>query len=231
MSEHVKVGGNKVRTALVTGASRGIGLAIKQYFMDQGLQVIAPTRSEMDLCSTTSIDGYLSRLAVPVDILVNNAGINPLGTIVEMTDEDIENTIQVNLRAPMRLIQHLAPSMVERNFGRIVNLSSIWSAVSKVGRINYAVSKAGINALTRTAALELATHNVLMNAVAPGYVNTELTRMNNSPEKIQLICQNIPIGRLAEPKEIAEVIGFLCSEKNTYIVGQTIFVDGGYTCL
>lgn len=222
---------NNRRTALVTGSSRGIGQEIKQYFIKQGIFVLSPTRQEMDLCSNKSIDCYINSLEQNIDILVNNAGINPLGGVKEIKDDDIENTIQVNMYAPLRLIRGLAPKMAARGFGRIVNISSIWSNVSKPGRISYAMSKSGVNALTRTIAIELAKDNVLINAVAPGFVNTELTRINNSVETIHTIEQNLPIGRLAEPEEIAELVGFLCSPRNTYIVGQTIFIDGGYTCL
>ena len=138
--------------------------------------------------------------------------------------------LQVNLVAPLRLIRGLAPGMVARGYGRIVNLSSIWGQVSRPRRVTYALTKSGLNGLTRTLAVELAAHNVLVNAVAPGYVNTELTRQNNSPQEIDAICQTIPARRLAEPAEIAEVVAFLCSEKNSYITGQTIVVDGGFTC-
>ena len=116
-------------------------------------------------------------------------------------------------------------------YGRIVNISSIWSGVTKPGRSIYASSKAAINAFTRTAAVEYAAHNVLVNAVAPGYVNTELTQVNNTPEQIEAIKSNLPTKRLAEPVEIAELVFFLSSEKNTFITGQTIFADGGYSIL
>ncbi len=218
------------RVALVTGAARGIGAAIAERLQREGLAVLTPPRAELDLLSNAALDAYLAGLTTPVDILVNNAGINRLGAGVEVTDQDLQATLQVNVVAPLRLIRGLAPGMVARAYGRIVNISSIWSQVSKPRRVTYALSKAGLNGLTRTLAVELAAHNVLVNAVAPGYVNTALTRQNNSPQELEAIRLSIPARRLAEPAEIAEVVAFLCSEKNSYITGQTIVVDGGYTC-
>jgi 3-oxoacyl-[acyl-carrier protein] reductase len=139
-------------------------------------------------------------------------------------------TLQVNLLAPMQLIKGVANQMMARRFGRIVNISSIWSVVSKKRRLTYSASKAALNGMTRALAIELAPHNILINAVAPGYVNTELTRQNNSEQDINVIKETIPLQRLAEPNEIAETVFFLCSERNTYITGQVITVDGGFTC-
>jgi 3-oxoacyl-[acyl-carrier protein] reductase len=216
--------------ALVTGASRGIGSAIADRLYNDGYKVLKPTRAELDLLSNASIDTYLSNLSEQVDVLVNNAGINLLGSLTEMYDTDLGETLQVNLIAPLRMIRGLAPSMMRLRYGRIVNISSVWSLVSKPRRVSYTLSKTGLNGMTRSLGIELAPYNVLVNAVAPGFVNTELTRKNNSPTEIEALQKMIPVGHLAEPSEVAEVVAFLCSEKNTYIVGQTIFVDGGYTC-
>lgn len=219
------------RVALVTGASRGIGAAIVKRLQELDMMVLKPSRQDLDLLSNESIDNYFAKLSESIDVLVNNAGINLLGRTVELLDNDIENMIQVNLTSPMRLISKIAPLMIKRNYGRIVNISSIWSIVSKPERVVYCSSKAGLNGLTRAVAVELAPYNVLVNSVAPGFVNTELTRQNNCPVEMKKIQQNIPLQRLAEPEEIAEFVGFLCSEKNTYLTGQTIFLDGGFTCM
>lgn len=120
--------------------------------------------------------------------------------------------------------------MQKNRFGRILNISSLWSIVSRVGRTSYAMSKAALNGMTRSLALELAPYNILVNAVAPGYVLTDLTRQNNSAVELDAIRKTIPLQRLAEPQEIANVVAFLCSEQNTYLTGQTIVVDGGFTC-
>ncbi|OIP96507.1 short-chain dehydrogenase [Candidatus Wirthbacteria bacterium CG2_30_54_11] len=220
-----------VRTALITGASRGIGKAIREAFEASGIAVLAPGRTEMDLSDARSIAAYLDSLGSrQIDILINNAGINPLGGISEITDEDIRSTIAVNLEAPLFLMRTLVPRMEKNGWGRVVNISSIWSEVSKPRRIVYSSTKAGLSAATRTIAVEVASHGVLVNAVAPGYTNTELTRQNNPPDVLAAIEQTIPQGRLAEPREIAELVLFLCSDRNSYITGQTIFIDGGFTC-
>ena len=221
----------KKRTALITGASRGIGLAIADLFKQRGYDALTPMRDELNLLSNDSVNNYLSNLKQPVDILVNNAGINPLAGTSDISDIDMEETLQVNLISPIRLIKGLVPSMVNQNYGRIVNISSIWSKISKPERVIYSATKAGLNGATRAMAVELAQYNVLVNAVAPGFVNTELTRKNNTEDEIKTISDTIPARRLAEPSEIAELVEFLCSEKNTYIMGQTIFIDGGFTCI
>jgi NAD(P)-dependent dehydrogenase (short-subunit alcohol dehydrogenase family) len=221
----------KTRRALITGGSRGIGAAIVQKFLQENVDVIAPARTQLDLLSNESIDVFLDSLNCPIDIIVNNAGINVLAAATEISDSDVRDTLQTNLVAPLRLTRKLAPQMIARGFGRVVNISSIFSVVSKRLRASYSASKAGLNALTRTLAVEMAPFNVLVNAVAPGYVDTELTRQNNSEQELQAICSTIPIGRLAKTGEIAEVVFFLCSEKNSYITGQVIVVDGGFTCL
>ncbi|MEI7637252.1 MAG: SDR family oxidoreductase [Syntrophus sp. (in: bacteria)] len=220
----------KKSTALVTGASRGIGAAIVQKMRNEDIYVLTPNRQQLDLSSNESIDAFLSSLDVPVDILINNAGINTIARTIEVTDQNIENTLQLNLVAPLRLIRGIIPQMIQRRFGRIVNVSSIWSVVSKPGRVTYAASKAGLNSLTQTLALELAPYNILVNAVAPGYTNTELTKMNNTVDQIEEIKKLIPLGHLAEPEDIAEVVYFLCSQANRYITGQVVLADGGFSC-
>ncbi len=220
----------KKLNALVTGASRGIGAAIAKKMSAADINVLTPTRQQLDLSSNESIDAFLNGLEVPIDILVNNAGINIIEQVQEVSDRNIENTLQVNLVAPLRLSKGIIPDMVQRGFGRIVNISSQWSVVAKPGRATYSISKNGLNGLTRTLALELAPHNILVNAVAPGYTNTELTKINNTVEQIEDIKKLIPLGRLAEPEEIAEVVYFLCSEANSYITGQVILADGGFSC-
>ena len=219
------------RLALVTGASRGIGKAIADCLEQSGIHVIKPTRSEMDLASNESIDRYIMALPEKVNILVNNAGINHIEYFQSLTNDQLNETIQIDLLAPVRITQLLLPGMKEQNFGRIVNISSIWSLVSKPGRLAYSVSKGGLNNFTRSLAVEVARFNILVNAVAPGFVNTELTKQNNSQADIAEICKSIPAGRLAEPEEIARFVAFLCSDDNTFMTGQCIAVDGGFTCV
>jgi len=218
-------------TALVTGASRGIGAAIAAQLVTDGYEVITPTRSEMDLASFASIEAYVASITKPVDILVNNVGVNYISLLDELKLTYVQDMLQINLLAALRLIQALTSNMRKNHYGRIVNISSVWSIVGRPGRTGYAMSKAALNSMTRTIAVELAGDNVLINAVAPGYVLTDLTRQNNSSTELEQISKLIPAQRLAEPSEIAQLVAFLCSEKNTYLTGQTIVIDGGYTCL
>ncbi len=219
------------KTALVTGAARGIGQAIAQVLEHAGVCVLAPTRAELDLLDNSSIDRFMAGLAGrPVDILVNNAGINILGRIEDMTLETWQAMHGVNLLAPARLIQACMPGMRAARWGRIVNISSILSLVTRERRAAYSTMKAGLNGLTRTAAVELGPDGILVNAVCPGYVETELTRQNNSPADLARIVETIPLRRLATPAEIARCVAFLCSAENTYITGQTIVIDGGFVC-
>ncbi len=221
----------KKRNALITGASRGIGLAIANCLKKQGINILIPDRKELDLLSEDSINGYFSSLKIPIDILVNNAGISIVGSIKDLTEQDINKTMQVNLLAPLRIISKIAPGMISREYGRIINIGSIWSIITKPGRITYTLSKSGLVGLTRSIAVELAAYNILVNCVAPGYINTEMTKANNNKKEIAKIKNSIPMQRLGESYEVAELVSFLCSDKNTYITGQTIAIDGGYLCV
>lgn len=218
---------NKV--VLITGTSRGIGLATAKKFAEGGYTIIAPTRSEMDLTSPESIRAYFDRNNLTVDCIVNNAGINPLSKIEDISDQDLQETLNVNLVAPVLIIRALVSSMKERRYGRIVNVSSIWGVVSKEKRTVYSTAKNGLHGITNTLAVELGAYNILVNTVCPGFTNTELTKKNVPPEEAKNISANIPLGRFAEPDEIASIIYFLGSDHNSYITGQKIIIDGGYT--
>ncbi len=219
------------RTALVTGARRGIGATIAARLAGDGFSVLAPTRQELDLARPDAIDRFIQRRQGDgVDVLVNNAGINVLQPLEQVDDETWAAVMQVNLRAPFRLVQGFADGMKARGWGRIVNMSSVFSLVTKEKRSSYTTVKSALNGFTRTAAVELGRHGILVNAVCPGYVDTDLTRQNNSPSDLERIRATIPLGRLAQPEEIAALVAFLCSEENTYITGQTLVIDGGFVC-
>ena len=218
------------RTALVTGAARGIGAAIADALRAQGVLVLGAGRADLDLSDPASIAAWLGAHGGGVDILVNNAGINVINDVEAITPTDWAEMVQVDLTAPLQLIQGIVPGMKERGWGRIVNISSIFGVVTREKRGAYSAVKAGLNGLTRTAAVECAPFGVLVNSVCPGYVATDLTRQNNSPADIEKIEATIPAGRLAEPVEIARFVAWLCGEGNTYLTGQTILVDGGFTC-
>lgn len=222
---------NKTYRALITGGSRGIGYAITELFKQKNIETITPTRKELDLSSKDSVYNFAKEMDKPVDILINNAGINKLAFFEEITSEDLDETIQVNLVSHILLTKLMIPHMKEQKYGRIVNISSIWSFLSKQQRLMYSTSKAGLNGFTIASAVELAPYNILVNSIAPGFVNTELTQKNNSPEEIEKIKTQIPINRLAEPREIAELVYFLASEKNSFVTGQIICADGGFSCV
>ncbi len=219
------------RTALVTGASRGIGKAIADRLRADGVAVLAPPREELDVASPESIDAFVGRLDAAVDILVNNAGINVPGDLRETTAASLSETLRCNVEGAMLLAQGIVPGMKTRRYGRIVNISSIWSIVCRDRRLAYTASKTALNGLTRALAAELAPSGILVNAVAPGYVDTEMTRRNNTPGEIRDICRRIPLGRLLRPEEIADVVAFLASGRNSCVTGQVVVADGGYTCL
>jgi 3-oxoacyl-[acyl-carrier protein] reductase len=216
------------RIALVTGAARGIGFAIAEALRARGDIVLAPTREELDLSSIESVRLWLERPRPSVDILVNNAGENPIALLTDLTLDSWTRALTVNLTAPMLLLQHLARKMCARRWGRIVNISSCYSLGTRAGRAPYGAAKAGLNSLTRSAALEFASDAVLVNAVCPGFVETDLTRQNNTPEQIKALAAQVPLGRLADPVEIARLVAFLTSNDNTYLTGQTVVIDGGF---
>lgn len=218
----------KVKNVLITGSSRGLGKAILIELKRKGFNCIAPTRDELDINDLNSIKSFFEKTDVPIDILINNAGVNILNDIASIDDNDINAMVNTNLIAPLKLIQHVIQSMIIRKYGKIINISSIWGVRSKEYRTLYSLTKFGINGLTKSLARELGEYNILINSVAPGYVNTEMTNQNVSQHEQEEIKDTIPLKRFAEPEEIAKLIAFLISEDNSYITGQTIIADGGF---
>ena len=219
-----------MKKALVTGASRGIGCEVARILKEQGFEVFAPPHSELDLSDVTSIENYCEKCKnITFDVLVNNAGLNDVHNIDEVTEDELLRMMNVNLIAPIRLIRRVSVNMKKQKYGRIVNLGSIWGLAGKPGRTIYSATKHGIHGVTQTLAVELAPYNILINTVCPGFTLTELTYKNNSPEQIKEISTYIPMGRMAEPVEQAKFICYLVGDDNTYITGQQIAVDGGYT--
>lgn len=216
--------------ALVTGASRGIGAAVAAELRAEGYEVCAPSHSELDLSSLESIEAFCEAHAGETfDVLVNNAGLNDVHPVDEITEEEMLRMMEVNLIAPIRLIRGIVPNMKKQRYGRIVNIGSIWGLAGKPGRTVYAATKHGVHGITQTLAVELAPYNILVNTICPGFTLTELTRKNNTPEQIEEISAFIPMGRMAQPEEQAKAICFLAGKNNTYITGQQLAVDGGYT--
>ncbi len=233
------------KTAIVTGGTRGIGRAMTELFLECGATVIytgvhpAPEQpisgaryEALDLADKKSVERLCSEVlgVLPrLDILVNNAGIQIRSALEDIRDEDWHRLHTVHLTGPMELMRAAAPRMRSGGWGRVVNIASIWGVISKPTRTSYSAAKTGLIGLTRAAALDLAPDGILVNAVAPGLVNTEMTAASLSPEERRAIMLQIPLGRFADPQEIARVVVSLCSPLNTIITGQTIVVDGGFT--
>ena len=239
------------QTVLVSGATRGIGKETAKLFLQQGARVYITGTSETpdpevirelneinpvkylqgDFSSSTGIDTFINNLKqIPrIDVCVNNAGINILDPIESIEDEDYSKLLSVNLHAPLKLSRYLAGVMKEQGYGKIVNVASIWSVITRPQRGAYTISKNAIIGLTKTMGIELAKFGVLVNAISPGFTLTELTKTTNTKEEIEKISNNIPIRRMANPREMGSVILFLCSKENSYMTGQNIVVDGGFT--
>ncbi len=217
-------------TLLITGGHGGIGRAICECFSSCGAEVIAPSSRDMNLLNEAAIDSFLDTMTSQPDMVIHCAGVNELAGIEELAPEVLGKVFRVNLFSFMHILKCTVPYMRTHHYGRIIGISSLYGIVSRERRIPYSSSKHAMNGLIKSLALETAGDNVLVNAVAPGYVMTEMTRKNLSPQEIEDIRQNIPTGRLQEAEEIAELCCFLCSDMNQSITGQVIPVDGGFTC-
>ena len=234
------------KTVLITGGVRGIGMGIAKKFFERDAYVIitGTGRSklsdtftqynevwDLDILSEKSMMEFSSKVANirNLDILINNAGINIIEDIENLKYENWEKVLSVNLTGPMRIIKSALPSMKSCKNAKIINVSSIWGVIGKEKRNSYAASKFGLIGLTKTLALDLAKYNILVNAVAPGFTMTDLTRKSLSKSEMDKLCEEIPIKRFADISEIANLILFLASDLNTYITGQTIVIDGGFT--
>ena len=229
--------------ALVTGANRGIGAAIAEKLSEDGFIVFGTSTNGLgktkgvaewlkaDFTTQGGINNFLLSLEriESFDVLINNAGINIIKSQDEVNAEDYNRIENVNLKAPYLIAKALTIKMAEKGYGRIVNIASIWSVVSKSQRSLYSTMKTGLIGLTRATAAEWATKNVLINSVSPGFVETALTKASLNEEQQINIVEQIPMQRFAKPSEIAEVVTFLCSSKNTYLTGQNIIIDGGFT--
>ena len=199
---------------LITGASRGIGQTIANLFLDKGHAVWIPTREELNLKNRQ------------FDIVINNVGINPLKPIDQITDQEV---MMVNYTSPFEIIQQCLPYMVKQNYGRIINIGSIWIDIAKPKRAAYSASKSALHSLTKSLTSEYAFNNILTNTISPGFIGTALTYQNNTKEELTLLSSQVPVGRLGTPKEIAKLVYFLTLE-NTFISGQNVIIDGGYSC-
>ncbi len=194
-----------------------------------GAKVIAPGRMELDLLEPKSICSYLDQNISP-DIFIHCAGINELAGIGEINREILDSVFQVNYYAPVALLKQFSEQMKRNRWGRIIFISSVYAMVTRERRIAYASSKHALTGLTKTLTLELAAYNILTNAIAPGYIMTDMTKKNLSNEEVQKIEDMMPTRRLQEESDIANLTAFLCSDLNQSMTGQLIAVDGGFTC-
>jgi 3-oxoacyl-[acyl-carrier protein] reductase len=217
------------KKVLLTGGNRGIGKAIAEKLVHTGLyEVITPSREELDLSCIASVQKFCEQ-DFKFDILINNAGVNFIRKIDEITPDEIEKINNINLVAPLLLIQRAVQHMKQQNNGRILNISSIWGVRSKEMRTLYSATKFGIIGQTKALTRELGLNNILINAICPGYVMTDMTDSTVSKEEQEIIKTTIPLQRFAAPSEIAECVEFLISPRNTYLTGQAIVIDGGFT--
>jgi 3-oxoacyl-[acyl-carrier protein] reductase len=232
-------------TVLITGASRGIGLSIAQSFSDEGFYVIGTSRSKFDLetalgtkdCSHIKLDvtdrdtikevyEQLKNENNLPGTLINNAGITKDQLFLRMKDEDWDDVINTNLSSVFNITKAFIKPMLKEKEGRIINISSVAGLMGNPGQVNYSASKAAIGGFTKSLAKELASRNITVNSIAPGFISSDMTDALNDDQKAEILKQ-IPVQKFGDPKNIADLAIFLASEKARYITGQTISVDGG----
>ena len=242
----------KNKVAIVTGASRGIGRSVAQEISKSGAHVVCVSRSEDDLlkiskklndegfssssfvCDVSNsndfkklIDDTVSKFN-QVDILVNNAGITKDNLIMRMSESDWNTVIDVNLKGVFNGIKAVSRQMMKQKYGRIINISSIVGLIGNPGQANYAASKAGVIGLGKAVSKELASRNITVNTIAPGYIETDMVEDIQEKVKDDLFKQ-IPLGRIGKPSDIATAVLYLASDEAGYITGQTLTIDGGMT--
>ena len=241
-------------TALVTGGSRGIGRAVAQTLAAAGYQIFLtyvskPDEAEqtarailaaggrarafrLDVGDSESVAAFFRdevRERVELAVLVNNAGITKDGLMLRMKDEDFDRVLGINLRGAFLCLREAAKIMSKQRYGRIINISSVVGQMGNAGQVNYSAAKAGLIGMTKSAAKELASRSITVNAVAPGFIETDMTAAL-SDEARDAYAKAIPLGRLGSAQDVADAVAFLASDKAAYITGQVLAVNGGLYC-
>ncbi|EOU2038735.1 3-oxoacyl-[acyl-carrier-protein] reductase [Clostridium perfringens] len=241
----------KDKVAIVTGGTRGIGRAIALKLADNGANIVINYRNsdkeaeelkaileekgvkvltvKCDISNFEDSKNLMDKCKEvfgKIDILVNNAGITKDTLIMRMKEEDFDNVIDVNLKGTFNCAKHASAIMLKQRFGKIINMTSVVGIVGNAGQVNYAASKAGVIGLTKSLAKELGSRGITVNAVAPGFINTDMTASLSEKVKEEA-SKNIPLKRLGDPEDVANLVGFLASDASNYITGQVINVDGG----
>lgn len=239
------------KTAIVTGGSRGIGKAIALNLAERGANVVvnytsSPDKAALvveeiktmgrealaikaDVSNSEDVNNLIKEVGnhfTSIDILVNNAGITRDTLLIRMKDDDWDKVIDINLKGTYLCTKLVAKKMMKQRSGRIINITSVIGIMGNAGQANYAASKAGVIGFTKSVARELASRGINVNAVAPGFIQTEMTD-KLSEEVVESYTKSIPLGKLGEAKDVANVVAFLCSEEASYLTGQVINVDGG----
>ncbi|WP_313339127.1 3-oxoacyl-[acyl-carrier-protein] reductase [Sedimentibacter sp.] len=241
-----------MKTAIITGASKGIGAVIASRLNELGYNLILNYRSNTSSmeelvnsfinketkniivqCDVSSYDDAKKLIDEAydnfgsIDVLVNNAGITKDNILPLMSEEEFDQVIDINLKGTFNCCKHIAKRMLKQKNGRIINISSVVGLAGNAGQVNYSASKAGIIGMTKSMARELGKKNILINAIAPGFIQTDMT--DKIPEEIRNeMMKNIPLQRLGQPEDIADAVEFLISDKASYITGQILSVNGGY---
>jgi 3-oxoacyl-[acyl-carrier protein] reductase len=242
-----KLPGIAGRTALVTGASRGIGRAIAEALAHQGATVIGTATSEkgaaeisswlgeqsppgrglvLDVGSDSSVDALFASLANAPDIVVNNAGITRDNLLMRMKPEEWNDVVSTNLSSLYRVCKASLRGMMKARYGRIISISSVVGLMGNAGQTNYAAAKAGMIGFTKSLAREIASRNITVNVVAPGFIDTDMTRALDE-KQVQALRDQIPLARLGTSADIAAAVAFLASDFGGYITGETLNVNGG----
>jgi 3-oxoacyl-[acyl-carrier protein] reductase len=244
MSQFMSLDG---KVALVTGASRGIGKAIAELFVERGATVIGTATSEsgaeaisaylgdngkglaLNVTDAESVETVLKAINDEfgaIDILVNNAGITRDNLLMRMKDDEWSDILDTNLTSIFRMSKAVLRGMMKKRNGRIINVGSVVGTMGNAGQANYAAAKAGVIGFTKSMAREVASRGVTVNTVAPGFIETDMTKALNDEQRAATLAQ-VPAGRLGDPREIASAVAFLASPEGAYITGETLHVNGG----